>query len=180
MSGNERPGQSDAVEAGDGESSVWDRLPVRVSARGLLGLLALFAIGVALVWVGFPPRVVVTWETASEVETAGFHIHRGSSAEGPFSQITEIPVPAEGDPLVGASYRFEDRDVAWGKQYFYQLEELELTGNRNRYEEVVKARAGAGWPRALVAGVSLAALGTLVSALADGVLGHASEGDPKQ
>jgi hypothetical protein len=123
----------------------------------------LFALGAAAVRVGSPARVVVTWETASEVETAGFHVYRGPSPSGEFSRITENPVPAEGDPLVGASYRYEDEDVAWGERYYYQLEEVELDGARNRYDETVEGRAGLGWTWALAGGVVLALLGAALT-----------------
>jgi hypothetical protein len=139
----------------------------RDSSRSLLLTLAvsalLFALGVAAVRVGSPARVAVTWETASEVETAGFHVLRARSPDGDFTRITETPVPAEGDPLVGASYRYEDIDVTWGQRYVYQLEEVELDGTRNRYDETVQGRAGLGWPWALAAGAALAALGALVA-----------------
>lgn len=131
--------------------------------------LVLFAAGVAAVRVGFPARVTVTWETASEVDTAGFIIYRSRSREGPLSAITESPVPAQGDPLAGASYRFEDEDVVWGERYFYQLEEVERDGTRSRHPEVVEGRAGVGWAWAIAAGAVLGILGTLSTTLLIGV-----------
>ena len=181
MSGSGVEAQDSRGREPDGKGLGVGPLAVRVRSMGVfVGVVALFALGVSGIRIGFPPRVVVTWQTASEVETAGFDIYRGPTAEGPFSRITEVPVPAEGDPLVGAAYRFADEDVAWGQQYFYQLEEVELTGDRNRYEEVVQARAGAGWSRALVGGAALAALGTLVPAAAARVLRREPGGEPKR
>lgn len=125
----------------------------------LAGVLVLaFALGVLLARVLAPPRVLIRWETASEVDTVGFFLLRAGSPDGPFVPISDTPVAARGDPLTGASYQFEDRDVLWGQTYFYQLEELERGGARNRYPEVVRARAGAGWDGALAAGATLAAL----------------------
>lgn len=124
-----------------------------------------FALGVLLAWVLAPPRVLIRWETASEVDTVGFFLLRAASPDGPFLPLSDTPVAARGDPLTGASYQFEDRDVLWGRTYFYQLEELERGGARNRYPEVVRARAGAGWDGALAAGAALAVLvggGTLL------------------
>ena len=121
--------------------------------------LFLFLLGVVLVRLGFPPRINITWETASEVDTAGFLLYRSGSLDGPFSLLTETPIPAQGDPLVGASYRYEDRDVVWGQRYFYQLEEVERSGARSRFPDVVEGRAGAGWPLSLASGALLAALG---------------------
>ena len=125
--------------------------------------LVYFALGVALVYFGLPSRIVVTWETVSEVDTAGFALYRGESPDGPFLPITETPIPAEGDPLVGASYQYEDRDLVWGQRYFYRLEEVERSGSRNPSSEVIEGRAGAGWLWALIAGGLLAALGVVVA-----------------
>lgn len=122
-------------------------------------ILLLFALGVAIVRFGFPSRVVVTWETASEVDTAGFLLYRSESPASPFSLLTETPVPAQGDPLVGDSYRYVDRDVTWGRRYFYQLEEVERNGAHHRFPDVVEGKAGVGWPWALAAGAVLAILG---------------------
>ncbi len=120
------------------------------------GALILFALALLLVRLTSPALVVITWETASEVDAVGFFLLRGQSPEGPFTPLTGTPVPARGDPLVGASYRYEDREVVWGRTYFYQLEEVERGGGRNRYPEVVEARAGAGWVWALVGGTGVA------------------------
>lgn len=120
----------------------------------LLGFVA----GIVIAWLLWPPRVLITWETASEVDTVGFFLHRADSPQGPFVPINVTPVPARGDPLVGASYRYEDREVTWGRVYFYQLEEIERNGDRKRFPEVVKGQAGIGWAGALVMGTLTGAL----------------------
>ncbi|MCS7287084.1 MAG: hypothetical protein RMK30_09160 [Anaerolineae bacterium] len=112
-----------------------------------------FVIGIILARLLWPPRVIITWETASEIDTVGFFLYRAHSPDGPFVLIDATPVPSRGDPLTGASYRYEDRKVTWGQVYFYQLEELERDGNRRRYPEIVKGRAGIGWAGALATGL---------------------------
>jgi hypothetical protein len=131
----------------------------------LFAALLGFALGVVGIRVGSPARVIVTWETASEVDTAAFHVYRSRSPEGPFSSITDTPLPAEGDPLVGSSYRFEDEEVVWGNRYFYQLEEVERDGTRNRYPDVVEGRAGVGWVWAVVGSLVLGMLGASLVAI---------------
>jgi hypothetical protein len=121
--------------------------------------LVYFILGLVVVYLGSPPKIVFTWETVSEVDTAGFLLYRSDSPTGPFSPIVETPIPAKGDPLVGASYEYEDRDVVWGQRYFYQLEEVERSGNRNTFPEIVDGKAGGGWPWALAASVLLAVVG---------------------
>jgi len=119
-------------------------------------------LGVGIVYLGSPPRILFTWDTVSEVDTAGFLLYRSDSPVGPFSPITETPIPATGDPLVGASYEYEDHDVTWGQRYFYQLEEVERGGGRNIFPDIVEGKAGVGWPWALAAGALLAAVGGAV------------------
>lgn len=126
--------------------------------KGVFFILLGFTLGIILAWLLWPPRVIISWETASEVDTLGFFLYRAEFPDGPFVQINETPLLATGDPLVGSSYSYEDRQVAWGKVYFYQLEELERSGNRNRYPMVVKGQAGVGWAGALAIGALTGAL----------------------
>jgi hypothetical protein len=121
--------------------------------------LVYFILGIVMVYFGWRPEIVFTWETVSEVDTAGFLLYRSDSPSGPFSPIIETPIPAKGDPLVGASYEYKDRDVVWGQRYYYQLEEVERSGNHNTFPEVVDGKAGGGWPWALAAGALLAIVG---------------------
>ncbi|MBN1920475.1 MAG: hypothetical protein JW892_04475 [Anaerolineae bacterium] len=121
-----------------------------------------FIVGVALVRLAAPARVEITWETASEVDAAGFRLYRSEDAEGPFVLLSPNLILAEGDPLVGAKYSHEDRDVIWGKRYYYQLEEISLSGAAERYPQTVAALAGPGWGWALGAGSVLALLGFFV------------------
>ena len=129
------------------------RTPVIVAVAALV-----IAMGVVAVRLASPAVVTVTWETASEVNTAGFLLYRGETGDGPFELIVDTPIAARGDPLVGPSYEYHDRQVSWGGRYFYQLEEVERSGARNRVSDVVEVQAGAGWIWALTAGLLLAAL----------------------
>ena len=132
-------------------------------ARRVLRAVMWFVLGVLLVRLGAPAQVTIQWETASEVEAAGFRLYRATSAEGPFTLLSETLIPAQGDPLTGASYAYEDRETSWGREYFYQLEEVDLNGAASRHPEVVQSRAGAGWPWAIGTGVGLALLGGWLS-----------------
>lgn len=122
-------------------------------------IVLLFLLGVAIVRLISPPSIVVTWETVSEVDSAGFLLYRGDTPDGPFPLLVGTPIPAQGDSLVGTSYRYEDRDVVWGRRHYYQLEEVERSGASNRSDQVVDGRAGAGLPWAMVGGALLAGLG---------------------
>lgn len=115
-----------------------------VLALGLLGLLAL-----AAAWridAGQRPSVTVRWATASELNSAGFHLYRGDQAAGPFERVTAELIPAAPDPLVGGSYVFTDTNVMAGRTYFYQLEEVESGGATARQGTVEVRAERAGWP----------------------------------
>jgi len=72
--------------------------------------------------------ILLKWETASEIDNAGFHIWRSDTAEGTYAQITDQLIPAQGGPTSGAAYNYEDTDVAQGKDYFYKLEVIDTKG----------------------------------------------------
>jgi len=73
--------------------------------------------------------IVLTWITATEIDNAGFNIHRGLGKEGPNIQLNEVLIPAQGDELQGATYSFTDYDVTNGVIYYYWLEDVDLRGN---------------------------------------------------
>jgi hypothetical protein len=74
------------------------------------------------------PTLLVEWSTASELDIAGFNVLRAENADGPFTQINEGLIPPAGDSLQGGTYRFEDQGVQGGQTYYYQLQEVELSG----------------------------------------------------
>jgi hypothetical protein len=83
------------------------------------------------------PVVAVTWETATEIDTAGFNIYRSLTADGEFVQINQAEglIPGQGDTFTGATYSFLDHNVEAGITYYYVLEEIEYNQTRNRYDE---------------------------------------------
>jgi len=76
-------------------------------------------------------RVVIDWETASEIDTAGFLIYRSFLPEGPFTKITADMIPASSDTLAGGSYTYTDNEIITRQQVYYQLVEVETTGKEN-------------------------------------------------
>jgi hypothetical protein len=60
---------------------------------------------------GFADYVKLMWETASEIDTAGFHLWRGAAKDGAWTKITTSLIPAEGGPTWGADYAYTDTDV---------------------------------------------------------------------
>ncbi len=73
-------------------------------------------------------HVLVTWETASELNNRGCNLYRGTLPDGPDRQLnaTLIPSQAQGSPG-DFTYTWEDAaDLAVGQTYFYWLDDVDL------------------------------------------------------
>ena len=73
-------------------------------------------------------QVLVTWETVSEINNAGFNLYRGLSADGSDrTLLVSIPSQAPGSSQ-GAGYSYGDTAVQAGQTYYYWLESIDLNG----------------------------------------------------
>lgn len=112
--------------------------------RRISGLL-LFMLLIPLLS-GCTAQVKVEWSTETEMNTAGFNLLRGESVDGPFDvQINDQLIPPSNDPMTGGDYSFVDRTVTAGKTYFYQLQEVERTGNLNAHGPIEVQAGGIAW-----------------------------------
>ncbi len=102
---------------------------------------------------------VIRWETASEVNTAGFHLYRGPTATGPWERVNATLIPSAAAGVSGGRYTFRDTTADPTVTYFYQLEEVELDGTSHRYEAVISPGDQRRWPWALWVAALVAALG---------------------
>lgn len=69
-------------------------------------------------------EVDLNWETATEIDTAGFFVRRSETENGEFARVSDF-IPAEGDGLTGATYEYVDEGLTNGMTYFYQLEAID-------------------------------------------------------
>jgi len=76
-------------------------------------------------------RVLLEWETATEMDNAGFHLWRSDTREGPYTRITDELIPAEGGATWGASYDWWDEGLITGQIYYYKLEDMDFGGHSN-------------------------------------------------
>ena len=72
--------------------------------------------------------VLLTLTTASEVDSMGFNILRGTSPDGPFTRINDWVIRSNGSATRGMKYSFEDTGTEKGVTYFYKLENMDISG----------------------------------------------------
>ncbi len=77
---------------------------------------------------GMRSDVKVLWETAAEIETAGFHIWRRAANDKDFVRVTSTIIPAEGGPFMGAAYFWVDTGIEPDTHYWYKLEDISYSG----------------------------------------------------
>ena len=114
--------------------------------------------------VGQGTSLVISWETASEIDTLGYNIRRSDMEEGPFEQINDAIIAANGGPTQGASYEFIDQNVEPGKTYFYKLEDVDTSGSRSVYGPV-SATVSAAIPTMTDTGLIIAGAAFLITSI---------------
>ncbi len=121
----------------------------------LIGLTLLAA--VFLLWqASREATVLVEWSTASELDTVGFNLYRADIPQGPYVQVNHELIPASSDPLAGGDYSYPDRAVQPGRTYYYELEEVQSNGGRDRFGPIsVQAENGSAARLMLILGVVL-------------------------
>jgi hypothetical protein len=126
---------------------------VAASPRRLVALLViLFALS------GCAAPVRVEWSTETEMNTAGFNLYRGESADGPFDvKVNEQLIAPAADPLTGGKYQYVDKTARAGVTYYYRLEEVERNGSANNFGPISVRAGGLEWWHVLIL-VSLAAV----------------------
>ncbi len=129
------------------------RLTLLLAIGLILAALALFLSSAAT-----PPAIIVQWNTASELNTAGFNVLRGDSSAGPFARLNPEVIPASPDPLVGGTYVYTDTNVAFGRTYYYRVEEVEFGGNTSLQPDMDVVTLQGLDPILIAAGIALAAV----------------------
>ena len=71
--------------------------------------------------------IILTWETATEIENAGFVLFRVIESHADYEQISGL-IPATGSAASGAAYTFVDRAARPGPTYLYYLIDIDTAG----------------------------------------------------
>jgi hypothetical protein len=74
--------------------------------------------------------IALDWETATEIDNAGFHLYRAETVEGTLVRLNEELIPSQAPPgsPMGALYTWLDGTVEEGVTYYYWLEGVDLQG----------------------------------------------------
>ena len=76
-----------------------------------------------------PTEVELSWETASEVENAGFVLFRSRDRDGSDAiQVSPGMIPSDGTLTAGAHYVYKDLETERGVKYYYWLIDVDTDG----------------------------------------------------
>lgn len=75
-------------------------------------------------------QVVITWETQSELNNAGFFIKRSQQKNSQFVAVNPAMIPGAGTTSEKQSYTYTDTTAQPNIVYYYQIEDVSLDGNR--------------------------------------------------
>lgn len=88
-----------------------------------------------------PYRNTVRWTTASEVDSFGFDVFRSESEAGPFVRLNPRPIAGAGTSDESHAYVFVDETIDPARDYYYYVESISITGEREKFTPVNRARA---------------------------------------
>jgi hypothetical protein len=75
-------------------------------------------------------RIVITWETVSELQNAGFNLYRSDNDYDIGERLNAELIPSQAPGSAqGFAYQFDDFDVTPGQTYWYTLEDVEFLGS---------------------------------------------------
>ncbi len=73
--------------------------------------------------------VLLTWETATEIDNLGFNLYRSTAVNGEYGLLNEELIPTQVPGAVfGAVYTWLDSSATPGVTYFYKLEDVDIEG----------------------------------------------------
>ena len=75
-------------------------------------------------------QVVITWDTQSELNNAGFFIKRSEEKNGKFVVVNPTMIAGAGTTAEKQSYTYTDTSAKPNVVYYYQIEDVSLDGNR--------------------------------------------------
>lgn len=92
-------------------------------------------------------EIIVSWVTESELDTAGFNVLRREGKSGAFKIINPTLIPGAGTSSERHYYSFADTTATSNTVYYYQLQEISLSGKRETLATVRRGAVAAGGKR---------------------------------
>ncbi|MBN2366261.1 MAG: T9SS C-terminal target domain-containing protein, partial [Calditrichaeota bacterium] len=89
--------------------------------------------------VGKSGKILLSWETASEINNMGFDVVRSEKEAGSYTKINQQMIQGQGNSNTAHFYEFEDVNVAENQRYYYKLYSRDFDGTVHDYGEVVSA-----------------------------------------
>lgn len=80
-----------------------------------------------------PGAIRLTWLTESETDNLGFNVWRSEESDGGYRQINDSMIPGAGNSQDPHTYEFEDGEVKPAVTYYYKLEDVDYSGNRQSH-----------------------------------------------
>jgi hypothetical protein len=77
-------------------------------------------------------EVMLKWRTESEVDHLGWNVYRSAQKDGKFVKINDKLLPGAGNSAMPNTYQFLDKTAIKGRQYYYYLEDIDVSGLRNQ------------------------------------------------
>lgn len=112
------------------QAVIWFSLLVVAGSLALIVTHSRAAIGLVYFRaVSRDQAVELLWETATEVDNAGFFITRSDQNTGTYTQASEFIFSESPNGLNGATYVYTDTNLTNGVKYWYQLEAVDINQN---------------------------------------------------
>ena len=80
--------------------------------------------------------VLLSWRTESEVDHIGWNIYRSTDRDEKYHCINDILVMGAGNSGMPHDYDFLDKETKENITYFYYLEDVDISGGKNRSEVI--------------------------------------------
>ena len=118
--------------------------------------------------------ILVSWETAMELQNLGFNLYRGASFTGPWVKLNAALIPAQNPGAVfGASYEWLDTGLTPDTTYYYRLEDVDIHGASTFHGPVSATTAGVTAVSVVAFGARGAAYGLALALMMVGGFGFA-------
>jgi len=77
-------------------------------------------------------HIILKWRTESEINNLGFDVYRSESRDGKYVKVNPVYIKGAGTDATPHDYKFVDESAVVGKTYYYYIEDISFSGERNR------------------------------------------------